>query len=228
MPDEHPPLARLAALGRRLPAPRRDDRRRGARSSALSDDARCLGYRGRADRSACGASPATKSSGSSAASPTRRCRGSSPAGPALSTRDARTRSGSKRRPTSRRSSASMSRTSSAALIPGQAVSRSHSSRVPAAGSVAPRDRVGGCGLHVVLAGRRLEPLEDAAAAAGHGAIALSCDVRDPKSVAALFAEIDAGFGRLDRPLQQRGRRRTAVAARGHLARRLGVGASRRT
>ena len=53
------------------------------------------------------------------------------------------------------------------------------------------------GFTVVLAGRRSVPLEEAAAAAGHGAVALTCDVRDPASVAALFAEIDARFGRLD-------------------------------
>ena len=53
------------------------------------------------------------------------------------------------------------------------------------------------GFTVVLAGRRLEHLEAAAADAGHDAIALTCDVRDLASVAGLFAEIDASFGRLD-------------------------------
>ena len=53
------------------------------------------------------------------------------------------------------------------------------------------------GFTVILAGRRLEPLEAAAASAGNGAVALTCDVRDPASVAVLFAEIDARFGRLD-------------------------------
>jgi NAD(P)-dependent dehydrogenase (short-subunit alcohol dehydrogenase family) len=53
----------------------------------------------------------------------------------------------------------------------------------------------GAGFKVVLAGRRPEPLEAAAAEAG--GVALTCDVRDPESVAALFAEIDAQFGRLD-------------------------------
>ena len=53
------------------------------------------------------------------------------------------------------------------------------------------------GFTVVLAGRRREPLETATAAAGHDAVALTCDVRDPESVAALFAGIDARFGRLD-------------------------------
>jgi NAD(P)-dependent dehydrogenase (short-subunit alcohol dehydrogenase family) len=53
------------------------------------------------------------------------------------------------------------------------------------------------GFTVVLAGRRREPLEAAAAEAGHEAVALTCDVRDPESVAALFAEIDTRFGRLD-------------------------------
>ena len=53
------------------------------------------------------------------------------------------------------------------------------------------------GFTVVLAGRRPKPLEAAAAEAGRDAVALTCDVRDPASVAALFAEIDARFGRLD-------------------------------
>jgi NAD(P)-dependent dehydrogenase (short-subunit alcohol dehydrogenase family) len=53
------------------------------------------------------------------------------------------------------------------------------------------------GFRVVLAGRRREPLEDARTEAGNEAVALVCDVRDPESVAALFAEIDARFGRLD-------------------------------
>ena len=53
------------------------------------------------------------------------------------------------------------------------------------------------GFTVVLAGRRPEPLEAAAAAAGPDAVALSCDVRRPESVAALFTEIAARFGRLD-------------------------------
>ena len=53
------------------------------------------------------------------------------------------------------------------------------------------------GFTVVLAGRRRELLEAAAAEAGHDAVAVTCDVRDPASVAALFAEIDTRFGRLD-------------------------------
>jgi NAD(P)-dependent dehydrogenase (short-subunit alcohol dehydrogenase family) len=53
------------------------------------------------------------------------------------------------------------------------------------------------GFTVVLAGRRQEPLEEAAAAAGVGSAAIPCDVRDPASVAGLFAEVDARFGRLD-------------------------------
>jgi NAD(P)-dependent dehydrogenase (short-subunit alcohol dehydrogenase family) len=53
------------------------------------------------------------------------------------------------------------------------------------------------GFTVVLAGRRQEPLEAAAAAAGPDAVALICDVRRPESVTALFAEITARFGRLD-------------------------------
>ena len=53
------------------------------------------------------------------------------------------------------------------------------------------------GFTVALAGRRSQPLEEAAAAAGGGSVALTCDVRDAASVAALFAEVDARFGRLD-------------------------------
>jgi NAD(P)-dependent dehydrogenase (short-subunit alcohol dehydrogenase family) len=55
----------------------------------------------------------------------------------------------------------------------------------------------GAGFAVVLAGRRQEPLEAAAAGAGNGAVAIQADVRDPASVAALFADVEARFGRLD-------------------------------
>jgi NADP-dependent 3-hydroxy acid dehydrogenase YdfG len=55
----------------------------------------------------------------------------------------------------------------------------------------------GAGFTVVLAGRRRAPLEAAAAEAASDAVAVTSDVRDPASVAALFAEIDARFGRLD-------------------------------
>jgi NAD(P)-dependent dehydrogenase (short-subunit alcohol dehydrogenase family) len=53
------------------------------------------------------------------------------------------------------------------------------------------------GFTVVLAGRRREPLELAAAEAGAAATAVACDVRDPSSVSSLFAEVEARFGRLD-------------------------------
>jgi NAD(P)-dependent dehydrogenase (short-subunit alcohol dehydrogenase family) len=53
------------------------------------------------------------------------------------------------------------------------------------------------GFTVVLAGRRREPLETAAAEAGGGALAVTADVRDPESVAALFAEVGQRFARLD-------------------------------
>ncbi|HTZ05428.1 MAG TPA: SDR family oxidoreductase [Gaiellaceae bacterium] len=53
----------------------------------------------------------------------------------------------------------------------------------------------GAGFTVVVTGRRAEPL--AAVAAEAGAVALVCDVRDEESVASVFAEIDARFGRLD-------------------------------
>jgi NAD(P)-dependent dehydrogenase (short-subunit alcohol dehydrogenase family) len=55
----------------------------------------------------------------------------------------------------------------------------------------------GAGFTVVLAGRRQEALEEAAAGAGNGAVAIQADVRDPASVAALFADVEARFGRLD-------------------------------
>jgi len=53
------------------------------------------------------------------------------------------------------------------------------------------------GFTVVLAGRRPEPLAAALAEVGRDAVAVTCDVRDPGTVAALFAEIDERFGRLD-------------------------------
>jgi NAD(P)-dependent dehydrogenase (short-subunit alcohol dehydrogenase family) len=53
------------------------------------------------------------------------------------------------------------------------------------------------GFAVVLAGRRREPLELAVAAAGPSSVAITCDVRDPASISALFTEVDDRFGRLD-------------------------------
>lgn len=53
------------------------------------------------------------------------------------------------------------------------------------------------GFTVVLAGRRPEPLDAAAAEAGHEAVAVTCDVRDEVSVGELFAEVEMRFGRLD-------------------------------
>ncbi len=56
------------------------------------------------------------------------------------------------------------------------------------------------GFTVVLAGRRLEPLAALVAqatAAGQKALAVATDVRDPDSVAALFATIERTYGRLD-------------------------------
>jgi NAD(P)-dependent dehydrogenase (short-subunit alcohol dehydrogenase family) len=47
------------------------------------------------------------------------------------------------------------------------------------------------GFTVVVCGRRPEPLEDT------GCVAVRADVRDPDSVASLFAEIEERFGRLD-------------------------------
>ena len=56
------------------------------------------------------------------------------------------------------------------------------------------------GYAVVLAGRRVEPLEQTiteAGEAGARALAVSTDVADPASVAALFAKTVERFGRLD-------------------------------
>ena len=53
------------------------------------------------------------------------------------------------------------------------------------------------GFTVVLSGRRRELLEDAAASAGNGAVAVPCDVRDPRTVAGLFDEVVERFARLD-------------------------------
>ena len=50
---------------------------------------------------------------------------------------------------------------------------------------------------VVMAGRRLAPLEQAAREAGSRCIAMPCDVRDEASVEALFARIEKEVGRLD-------------------------------
>ena len=53
------------------------------------------------------------------------------------------------------------------------------------------------GFTLVLAGRKLPPLEDVAREAGGGAIAVTTDVADRNSVDALFARVAKEFGRLD-------------------------------
>lgn len=54
------------------------------------------------------------------------------------------------------------------------------------------------GWRVALAGRRIEPLDEVARAAGTGrALPVATDVSRPESVAALFAKINAVFGRID-------------------------------
>jgi NAD(P)-dependent dehydrogenase (short-subunit alcohol dehydrogenase family) len=56
------------------------------------------------------------------------------------------------------------------------------------------------GYAVALAGRRVELLQQAAAsvdAAGSQTLAVPTDVRDPVSAAALFAQVEERFGRLD-------------------------------
>ena len=53
------------------------------------------------------------------------------------------------------------------------------------------------GYAVVLAGRKLEPLQAAAKEMNGETLCISTDVTDPKSVANLFAETKKKFGRLD-------------------------------
>src|SRR4051794_35078852 len=56
------------------------------------------------------------------------------------------------------------------------------------------------GYSVVLAGRRIEPLQQTVQEAGvpdSRALVVSTDVSDPQAVAALFAAAEAKFGRLD-------------------------------
>jgi len=58
----------------------------------------------------------------------------------------------------------------------------------------------GAGYCLVLAGRRLEPLQETMTLAGVGsdrALCVPTDVADPASVKALFAKTKASFGRLD-------------------------------
>jgi NAD(P)-dependent dehydrogenase (short-subunit alcohol dehydrogenase family) len=58
----------------------------------------------------------------------------------------------------------------------------------------------GAGFRVALAGRRLQALEDVRAQLPAGrdeALCVSCDVGRPESVRALFAAVEARFGRLD-------------------------------
>jgi NAD(P)-dependent dehydrogenase (short-subunit alcohol dehydrogenase family) len=56
------------------------------------------------------------------------------------------------------------------------------------------------GWHVAVTGRRAEPLEATARdieAKGRRALAKTCDIGDPAQVHALFAAVEAAFGRLD-------------------------------
>ena len=53
------------------------------------------------------------------------------------------------------------------------------------------------GFSVAFAGRQRLPIENAAREAGNGAVAIAADVREPASVAALFATVENRYGRLD-------------------------------
>ncbi len=69
------------------------------------------------------------------------------------------------------------------------------------------------GWHVALAGRRREPIEEAAGeikALGRRAVAAPSDVGDPEAVKALFALIEREFGRLDLLFNNAGRGAPAV------------------
>ena len=57
--------------------------------------------------------------------------------------------------------------------------------------------LGKAGYSLVLAGRRLEALQDTAKLMGTEALCVATDVSHPKSVAALFAATKEKFGRLD-------------------------------
>ena len=72
------------------------------------------------------------------------------------------------------------------------------------------------GWHVALAGRRREPLDQAADAImglGRRAIAAPCDVGDPEAVKGLFATIEQGFRPARPPVRRRGLERPRRAAR---------------
>ena len=53
------------------------------------------------------------------------------------------------------------------------------------------------GYSVVLAGRRVDKLEEVAKEAGGKTLAVATDIQDPASIKALFAKTKATFGRLD-------------------------------
>jgi NAD(P)-dependent dehydrogenase (short-subunit alcohol dehydrogenase family) len=57
--------------------------------------------------------------------------------------------------------------------------------------------LGKTGYAVVLAGRRLDALQETANAMGGETLCVSTDVSDPKSVGTLFAAVKEKFGRLD-------------------------------
>ena len=55
----------------------------------------------------------------------------------------------------------------------------------------------GLGARVVVCGRRLEPLEETAAAAERGCEAIACDIREEDEVGALVDEVLSRHGRID-------------------------------
>ena len=87
-------------------------------------------------------------------------------------------------------------------LPSGSASRAKVALVTGAGSGIGRHSalaLSGAGYALVLAGRRSEALAETAslAEAGRPVLAVPTDVGDPSEVAALFAQIDEHFGRLD-------------------------------
>jgi 3-oxoacyl-[acyl-carrier protein] reductase len=65
-------------------------------------------------------------------------------------------------------------------------------------------RFAGEGERLALLGRRLPKIETVAAELGDAAIAVQCDVADPDSVRAAFAEIGERYGRIDAVINNAG------------------------
>ncbi|HEX2010370.1 MAG TPA: SDR family oxidoreductase [Roseateles sp.] len=69
----------------------------------------------------------------------------------------------------------------------------------------------GAGYAVALVGRRVEPLEETARAVPGRGVVMAADVTQPEAVRALFARVQAEFGRLDLLFNNAGMSAPAVA-----------------